>query len=60
MASQRPILFLDEPTSNLDGKAKAWFEKTLKTQQNKLIILASNEPEEINQCSQTLSILDFK
>ena len=60
MASQRPILFLDEPTSNLDGKAKNWFEKTLKTQQNKLIILASNEPEEIKQCNHTLSILDFK
>jgi len=60
MASQRPILFLDEPTSNLDGKAKAWFERTLKTQQNKLIILASNEPEEIKQCNHTLSILDFK
>ncbi len=60
MASQRPILFLDEPTSNLDGNAKAWFEKTLKTQQNKLIILASNEPEEIKQCNHTLSILDFK
>ena len=60
MASQRPFLFLDEPTSNLDGNAKAWFEKTLKTQQNKLIILASNEPEEIKQCNHTLSILDFK
>jgi ABC-type multidrug transport system ATPase subunit len=60
MASQRPILFLDEPTSNLDGNAKAWFEKTFKTQQNKLIILASNEPEEIKQCNHTLSILDFK
>ncbi len=60
MASQRPILFLDEPTSNLDEKAKAWFEKTLKTQGEKLIILASNEPEEIKQCTHTLSILDYK
>lgn len=60
MASQRPILFLDEPTSNLDETAKAWFEKKLKTQQEKLIILASNEPEEIKQCTHTLSILDYK
>lgn len=60
MASHRPILLLDEPTSNLDKKAKHWFEKTLKTQQEKLIILASNEPEEINQCGHRLSILDYK
>jgi len=60
MASLRPILLLDEPTSNLDEKAKYWFEKTLKSQHEKLIILASNEPEEIKQCSHTLSILDYK
>ena len=60
MASQRPILLLDEPTSNLDEKAKFWFKQKLKTQPDKLIIIASNEQEEINQCTQNLSILDYK
>jgi hypothetical protein len=32
----------------------------LKTQGEKLIILASNEAEEIKQCTHTLSILDYK
>jgi ABC-type multidrug transport system ATPase subunit len=60
MASERPILLLDEPTSNLDEKAKYWFKEKLKDHQGKLIIIASNEQEEINQCTQNLSILDFK
>ncbi len=60
MASQRPILLLDEPTSNLDEKAKFWFKEKLMTLPDKLIIIASNEQEEINQCTQNLSILDYK
>ena len=43
LLSPRPILCLDEPTSNLDDKAKQWFIKRLQENRSKLILIASNE-----------------
>jgi ABC-type multidrug transport system ATPase subunit len=60
MLSNRPILLLDEPCTNLDRQAKDWFFKKLQSQQEKMIIIASNEKEEIDFCQSQISIVDYK
>jgi ABC-type multidrug transport system ATPase subunit len=60
MLSERPILLLDEPTTNFDEKAKEWFFNRLNKQRHKLIIIASNEANEIEFCSEKIAIQDFK
>ncbi len=60
LASDRPILCLDEPTSNLDETAKNWFYRALESQRHKLILIASNEQAEINLCTDQLAIADYK
>lgn len=60
LLSTRPILLLDEPTTNFDAVAKQWFFEKLAHQRTKIIIIASNEPREIDFCTHQLSIMDFK
>ena len=60
LLSERPVLLLDEPTTNFDEKAKQWFFDKLDKQRQKLIVLASNEAREIEFCTNKISILDFK
>lgn len=60
LLSPRPILCLDEPTSNLDEKAKQWFIKKLAENRSKLIFIASNEAIEIALCDQHIAITDYK
>jgi len=60
LLSQRPILLLDEPTTNFDEQAKQWFFNRLNEQRHKLIIIASNEKQEIDFCTEKISIVDFK
>ena len=60
LLSSRPILCLDEPTSNLDDKAKQWFIKKLQENRSKLILIASNEAIEIALCEHQIAIADFK
>ncbi|MHA8052151.1 ABC transporter ATP-binding protein [Aquirufa sp. Wall-65K1] len=60
LLAERPFLFLDEPTTNLDEKAKNWFYEKMKDQKNRIVIIASNEVAEIALCEQRISILDFK
>ena len=60
LASDRPILCLDEPTSNLDETAKNWFYQAIESQRHKLILIASNEQAEINLCTNRLGIADYK
>ena len=50
--SKDEIIFLDEPTSNLDENAKDWFFQHLDLQrQNKLIFIASNEEQDFKFCT---------
>jgi ABC-type multidrug transport system ATPase subunit len=58
--SHRPLLFLDEPTSNLDVDAKKWFSKCITSTENKTIVIASNEPNEIELCNSIIKITDYK
>jgi ABC-type multidrug transport system ATPase subunit len=60
LLSDRPILLLDEPTTNFDEQAKQWFFNRLNDQRHKLIIIASNELNEIEFCSEKISIIEFK
>lgn len=60
LLSERPVLLLDEPTTNFDEQAKQWFFNRLNDQRNKLIIIASNELREIEFCSEKIAIVEFK
>jgi ABC-type multidrug transport system ATPase subunit len=60
LLSTRPLLLLDEPTTNFDVVAKQWFFEKLANQRAKIIIIASNEPKEIAFCTHQIAIMDFK
>lgn len=44
--SQTPFLFLDEPTTNLDSHAIAWYHNNLARQSGRGVIIASNKEDE--------------
>ena len=51
------LLILDEPTSNLDISGKEKIYETIKKQsENRLIIIASNEESDLNQCNEIIYI----
>jgi ABC-type multidrug transport system ATPase subunit len=55
-----PLLLLDEPTSHLDEEGKKWFHKNLQlVQDQRTIIIASNEEEEIESCAKKINITDY-
>lgn len=55
------ILFLDEPSTNLDRSAFGWYLSELaKVPTSCLVIVASNNPSEYPENSQILNIMDFK
>ena len=56
-----PILFLDEPTSNLDVQGIAWYQSLVESfSKDKIIIVGSNQSHEHNFCNFTLQISDYK
>ncbi|MBR9999249.1 MAG: ABC transporter ATP-binding protein, partial [Cyclobacteriaceae bacterium] len=58
--SRSPVLLLDEPTTNLDEKGKTWYKSQVKTLINKkLIIIASNQPEDYFFADEALSLPDY-
>lgn len=59
--SDTPLLFLDEPCTNLDLQGIAWYQNQIQSQiQNRLIILASNNPVEYSFSQNIIQIDDFK
>lgn len=59
--SDTPILLLDEPTTNLDAKGVAWYGQLIANfAQNRLTIVASNQPHEYQFCTHHLVIDDYK
>ena len=58
---QAPILLLDEPCSNLDQEGIQTYHELMQAHaMHKLIIVASNEPQEYQFCTQQLALSDFK
>jgi len=58
---QAPILLLDEPCSNLDQEGIQTYHELMQANaMHKLIIVASNDPQEYQFCTQQLALSDFK
>ncbi|MEI8142485.1 MAG: ATP-binding cassette domain-containing protein [Chitinophagia bacterium] len=58
---QSPILLLDEPCSNLDQEGIQTYHELMQAHaMHKLIIVASNDPQEYQFCTQQLALSDFK
>lgn len=56
-----PLLFLDEPGTNLDRQAFAWYHDTLnQLGKGRLIIIASNQSEEYPGNSHKVDLMQFK
>lgn len=59
--SESSICFLDEPTSNLDQEAIAWYTKHIQTIiRTKLVIISSNQKHEYDFCDSIINVPDFK
>ena len=61
MYSNAKIVFLDEPTSNLDKKNSEWYLKEVsKIIDKKALVIASNQESEYHFCSQIIDIQNLK
>jgi len=60
--SDTEILLLDEPTSNLDAQGIAWYHNLMKesVDQNRILIIGSNQPHEYEGCTKKIHIQDYK
>jgi ABC-type multidrug transport system ATPase subunit len=59
--TQADLIFLDEPTTNLDATAIAWYHEQLKNlPQDCTVFIASNQAAEYPSDAHILNILDFK
>lgn len=56
-----PVLFLDEPGTNLDAEAFAWYKVHLElAATGRLVLIASNQPAEYPESTQVLNMRDWK
>jgi len=55
------LVILDEPTANLDaeGKEKV-YQLARRVAEEKIVIFATNEEEELRMCREVIKILDHK
>ncbi len=61
--SHTPLLFLDEPTTNLDQAGSHWYDSLITrwlAAQSGTVFIASNQAHEYSQCQQLLRIEDLK
>lgn len=58
--SDTPVLFLDEPTTNLDHSSAAWYLRLLNDQKNRLIFIATNNPSDYPESSKIINLGDYK
>jgi len=59
--SQTPVLLLDEPCTNLDKTGYQLYHRLIEDYcKNKLVIVCSNDENEMDFCEERLSIMDYK
>lgn len=59
--SQSKLLFLDEPTSNLDKEGEQWYLNLIeKTKSDRILVIGSNQEHEYNFCDEQLQIMSYK
>jgi len=58
--SEGDIVLMDEPTSNLDIKGCDWYLEQIELVNDKLIVIASNEPREYDFCQNLIEIENYK
>lgn len=59
--AQSPVLFLDEPCSNLDVNGIQWYRSEVqKALKNRLIVICSNQPYEYDFSKKIISIEQYK
>ncbi|WP_158796327.1 ATP-binding cassette domain-containing protein [Pedobacter sp. L105] len=56
-----PLLFLDEPTSNLDQQGMDWYHELIRDfTADKLVLVGSNQENEYSFCDNLIKITDYK
>ncbi|MCS7035975.1 MAG: ABC transporter ATP-binding protein [Saprospiraceae bacterium] len=61
ICTEAPVLLLDEPTTNLDATGAYWYAELLHAHSTgRIVVVASNIPDDLRECTRTLSILDYK
>jgi ABC-type multidrug transport system ATPase subunit len=61
LMSDVPVVFLDEPTSNLDAQGIDWYlENVSALNKNQIVILGSNVAQEYEFCENIISVSAFK
>lgn len=58
--SEAWVTFLDEPTTNLDQKGCEWYQEQLKDILDRLVFIASNQPNEYLTSHEILQLSEFK
>lgn len=59
--SDTSMLFLDEPTSNLDVQGIDWYQRLIEQfSDNRLVIVCSNQKNEYLFCNHLLEVTDYK
>jgi ABC-type multidrug transport system ATPase subunit len=53
---ENDVIFMDEPTSNLDNEGFDWWENNLSQLKSRLLIIASNDHREIAVCENQLKL----
>ncbi|WP_247233730.1 ATP-binding cassette domain-containing protein [Telluribacter sp. SYSU D00476] len=59
--SDVPVVFLDEPTSNLDAQGVQWYlDNVINLTDQQLVVIGSNQPQEYEFCKNIISVSGFK